>query len=165
MSSLTLPCPTWFVMVARCGTRMISWRRLSASFPTAPTPPCTMPSSRTARSTDSLTGLPLATFPMLDSWPRRPRSTAATTRPLRSPTRVPSSSPTPPAKHYLQPRRHLQDVPDQGRPHPRLDQAVREPCPCPELQSHLLAQPRPCPRCQLDWPRPDLPEGPRHHWT
>merc|ERR1719495_1926364 len=52
--------------------------------------------TRTVRSTGSSTGLPLATFPMLDSWPRRLRSTAATTRPLRSPPRVPSSSPTPP---------------------------------------------------------------------
>merc|ERR1719384_1445760 len=64
-----------------------------------------------------------------------------------------------------QPRRHLQDVPDQGRPHQGLDQAVCEPSPCPELQGHLLAQPRPCPRRQPDRLGPDLPEGARHHRT
>ena len=74
-----------------------------------------------------------ARCPTSASWRRRPRSTARTTRPSRSPPTAPSASSTTHdavlLEHEVERRRHLAHVQHQGRRHPGLGEARRHPRP------------------------------------
>ena len=104
-------------------------RTRSPSSRTPPTPGSIRPSSRTAAPTGPWTRPPWAQCPTWASWPTRPRSTAATTRPSSSrPTapwrrrgrgsgrRAGRGAVVPRGGH----RRHLAGLHHSGRPHPRL---------------------------------------------
>jgi hypothetical protein len=150
---------------ATCGERTVSPATRRPSSPTRATRRCTRRRSRTAAATARSTPRGWGRCRTSGSWPRRPRSTARTTRPSASPPPGRSvSSPT--ARRSARARRragrHLAHVPHDRRGDPRLGPALRRAQSPQRHPGRVLARRDACARRPADREARGGARRPRH---